>query len=88
MCSAMYRDPPASMSASPTRCSTSVGTRIAGNASRTSTSEFMSINAWIVEGVVDARMRCAHHCCIGTSADGQRIRMSASQSHPFTSRSE
>ena len=47
----------------------------------------MSINARIVEGVADARMRCAHQRCIGSSADGQRIRMSASQSHWVTSRS-
>jgi hypothetical protein len=40
----------------------------------------MFISARTVDGVAAARMRCPHHRCIGSSADGQRIRMSASQS--------
>ena len=47
----------------------------------------MSISARTVDGVADARIRCAHHRCIASSADGIRIRASASQSHRVTSSS-
>jgi hypothetical protein len=38
-----------------------------------------------VEGVAAARARAAHQAVIASSADGQRNRMSASQSQPVTS---
>ena len=47
----------------------------------------MSIRARTVDGVAEARIRCAHHRCIDSSADGMRIRASASQSHRLTSSS-
>jgi hypothetical protein len=83
--SAMYLLSSTLNSASPLRCSTSVGTRTAGNTSRTSTREFMSISARTVDGVAEARIRCAHQRCMASSADGMRIRASASQSHRVTS---
>ncbi len=64
-----------------------MGTRTAGSMSRTSTREFMSISARTVDGVAAARIRCAHQRCIAASADGIRMRASASQSQRLTSSS-
>ncbi len=76
---AMYRPSSTRTRPSAARCTTRVGTWIAGSRSRTSMRAFISTSARTAPGVAAARHRSPHQRAIASSAEGHIARMCASK---------